>query len=109
VRRLGSGAQIGHRGQYLSERDIRLESDLGPYVQNALNGHEYILGSIDTGFGALCASHRYPYLSTVNYVGIGDEDNSNGGERLVFFHELYASAVVTFTQPVRLIPDSGKL
>ncbi len=53
---------------------------LAPYVQDSLNELEYVMGSINTTYGALRASHGYPDPWNVKYFEIGNEDNLSGGE-----------------------------
>ena len=55
------------------------EADLGPYVDDALNELEFVLGNTSTTYGALRASLGYPDPWIVNYIEIGNEDNLNGG------------------------------
>lgn len=55
------------------------ESELGPYVQDALDELEFVTGPVDSKFGALRAEYGHPLPWTVKYVEIGNEDNLNGG------------------------------
>ncbi|KAF2656719.1 glycoside hydrolase family 51 protein [Lophiostoma macrostomum CBS 122681] len=56
------------------------EADLQPYIDDALNELEFIMGDTSTTYGALRASLGYPDPWTIRYVEIGNEDNlSNGG------------------------------
>lgn len=55
------------------------EADLEPYVQDALNELEFIMGDTSTTYGALRASLGYPDGWTIKYLEIGNEDNLNSG------------------------------
>lgn len=61
-------------GKYLNKTYIA-QADLQPYVDDALNELEYVLGSTDTTYGALRASHGYPDPWDVTWVEIGNEDS----------------------------------
>jgi alpha-N-arabinofuranosidase len=54
------------------------EADLGPYVQDTLNELEYVMGSTNTKYGALRASHGHPKPFDLKYVEIGNEDFFSG-------------------------------
>jgi alpha-N-arabinofuranosidase len=59
--------------QYLSE------SQLQPYIQEALDAIEFITGSNNTQYGALRASLGHPTPWKLKYVEIGNEDSLNDG------------------------------
>jgi len=59
---------------------IIAQNMLAPYVQDSLNELEYVMGSVNTTYGALRASHGYPDPWKVKYFEIGNEDNLSGGE-----------------------------
>jgi len=63
--------------------DSITEDQLQPYVDDVMNELEYILGGVDTTYGALRASHGYPNPWKLNYVEIGNEDYLTGGEGYV--------------------------
>ena len=65
-------------GHYLDNSSLS-EPDLQPYIQDSLNELEYVLGSVDTTYGALRASHGYPNPWSLSYVEIGNEDNLSDG------------------------------
>lgn len=66
-------------GFYL-EGPVVSETDLEPYVQDALNELEFIMGDASTEYGALRASLGYPDpIMQIKYVEIGNEDNFGGG------------------------------
>ncbi|ORY07778.1 glycoside hydrolase superfamily [Clohesyomyces aquaticus] len=52
---------------------------LQPYIDDALNELEFIMGSTETKYGALRASLGYPDPWTIKYVEVGNEDNLGGG------------------------------
>lgn len=56
------------------------KEDLAPYVEDALNELEFLLGDISTKYGALRASLGYPEPWKIKYVEVGNEDNLAGGK-----------------------------
>lgn len=52
---------------------------LTPYVDDALNELEFLLGSTSTTYGALRASYGHPAPYTIPYIEIGNEDNVYSG------------------------------
>lgn len=50
--------------------DAISEADLGPYVEEAMNELEFIMGSTSTKYGALRASLGYPNPWKINYVEV---------------------------------------
>jgi alpha-N-arabinofuranosidase len=61
------------------DTEVVSEDDIQPYVQNALNELEFLLGDTSTTYGALRASLGYPEPFSVKYVEVGNEDNLNNG------------------------------
>jgi len=59
------------------------QDQLQPYIDDAMNELEYIMGGVNTKYGALRASHGYPDPWKVNYVEIGNEDYLTNGEACV--------------------------
>lgn len=59
--------------------DIVPETELGVYVQDALDELEFLMGSVDTEYGALRASLGHPEPWVIKYVEVGNEDGLNGG------------------------------
>lgn len=59
--------------------DLIPENELHVFVQDALNELEFLMGSVDTEYGALRASIGHPEPWTIRYVEIGNEDNLNNG------------------------------
>lgn len=61
---------------YISPPDVISSDDLQPYVQDALNELEFILGAPNsTAYGSLRASLGHPQPWTLKYVEIGNEDH----------------------------------
>jgi len=81
-------------GHYLDNSSLS-EPDLQPYIQDSLNELEYVLGSVDTTYGALRASHGYPNPWSLSYVEIGNEDNLSDGlpTYTAYRWEDYANAI----------------
>jgi len=67
-------------GLYL-DGEIVPQNQLQPYVDEALNAIEYIIGNTSTPMGALRALHGHPQPWKLKYVEVGNEDNLNGGGR----------------------------
>ncbi|RAL64970.1 hypothetical protein DID88_001560 [Monilinia fructigena] len=65
---------------YKTPANVVPEEDLQPYVDDALNELEFLLGDTSTTYGALRASLGYPDPWKINYVEVGNEDNLGGGE-----------------------------
>ncbi len=55
------------------------ETDLGPYVQDALDQIEYAIGPVTSTWGARRAADGHPAPFPVPYIEIGNEDELNGG------------------------------
>jgi alpha-N-arabinofuranosidase len=52
---------------------------LKPWVADTMNELEFLLGSVNTTYGALRASLGYPKPFHLQYVEVGNEDNLNNG------------------------------
>ncbi|KAH8650136.1 alpha-L-arabinofuranosidase [Xylariales sp. PMI_506] len=59
--------------------DITPEDELQPFIDDALNEIEFIVGSTDTTWGSLRAQYGHPEPFTLNYVEVGNEDWLVGG------------------------------
>lgn len=67
-------------GHYLDGFSVS-EAGLQPYIDDALNELEYILGDASTHWGAIRVANGFPDPHKLFYVEIGNEDNlSNGSE-----------------------------
>ena len=60
--------------------DVVPESQIGLYVEEAMNELEFIMGPVSSKYGALRASLGNPRPWTIKYVEIGNEDNLGGSE-----------------------------
>lgn len=67
-------------GHYLDGTSVA-EADLQPYIDDALNELEYILGDASTTWGAQRIKNGYPNPHSLFYVEIGNEDNLSNGSR----------------------------
>lgn len=65
-------------GLYL-DGTIISEADLQPYVQDALDELEFLMGDASTTFGAQRVALGYPEPFPIKFVEVGNEDNLNGG------------------------------
>ena len=72
----------------MSHREVVPMSEMGPYVQEALDAIEYAMGPVSSKWGALRAKNGHPQPFKLKYVQIGNE---NGGpaynERFKLFSE----------------------
>lgn len=66
-------------GEYL-DGTIVAEADLAPYVQDALDELEFLMGDASTTYGAQRIALGYPEPFDIKFVEVGNEDNLNGGE-----------------------------
>jgi alpha-L-arabinofuranosidase len=89
------------------------QSQLQPYVQDALDELQYATGSVDTPWGALRARDGHPKPFTVNYVEVGNEDffdrsGSYNAYRYPMFYDAIRAAYpqmnVVATTPVTARP-----
>ncbi|SPQ21402.1 d7654c19-7073-4ed9-a2be-fd1299e158c5 [Thermothielavioides terrestris] len=65
-------------GLYL-DGEVVSEADLAPFVQDALNELEFLMGDVSTPYGAMRAKLGYPKPWKIKFVEIGNEDNLWGG------------------------------
>ncbi|KAL1306356.1 hypothetical protein AAFC00_005070 [Neodothiora populina] len=75
---------------------------LQPFVNDALNELEYLMGDTSTTWGALRASHGYPDPFDIPYVEIGNEDFLNNGletyqDRFNLFYDAFHQAYPNIT------------
>lgn len=84
-------------GEYL-DGTIISEDDLEPYVQDALNELEFLMGDSSTTYGAQRIALGYTDPFNIKFVEVGNEDNLNGGEetyidyRFKMFYGVYYSS-----------------
>lgn len=65
-------------GHYLDNETIP-KSELQPYVEDALNELEFLMGDISTKWGSYRAELGYPEPFVVNFVEVGNEDSLSNG------------------------------
>lgn len=75
---------------------------LDPYVDDALNELEFLLGSTSTTWGALRASYGQTAPYTITHLEIGNEDNLSGGcatyaSRFMQFYDAIHAAYPSIT------------
>ncbi|CAI8608833.1 unnamed protein product [Vicia faba] len=58
----------------ISHHDEIYTSAISPFVQEALDGIEFAIGSVESKWGSLRASMGHPKPFDLRYVGIGNED-----------------------------------
>jgi alpha-L-arabinofuranosidase len=63
-----------YAGYSLAQEHVSAGADLDPYVQDALDELEYVMGGTDTIWGAARAKDGHPNPFKLTYVEIGNED-----------------------------------
>jgi alpha-N-arabinofuranosidase len=93
----------------VSPPDVITEDQLDPYVQEVLNELEFIMGPVNSTFGALRASIGFPDPWTINYVEIGNEDNLGGAETSYseYRYPAFASAITAQYPHITPISSTG--
>ena len=69
------GESLGGNGT----TNIVPQDQLGPYVQDALDEIQYMIGGTDTPWGAKRAANGHSAPYPLPYIEVGNEDNLNGG------------------------------
>ncbi|MFD8974899.1 AbfB domain-containing protein [Streptomyces sp. NPDC059593] len=72
--RMGAEPVLGVFAGYTLDGHAVAERDLGPYVRDALDEIEYVIGSTSTVWGARRAADGHPAPFRLKYVEIGNED-----------------------------------
>lgn len=103
-----------YAGYSLGGQVVKPGPDLEPYVQEALEEIEYVMGGPETRWGALRAKHGHPAPFPLRYVEVGNEDNFDRARtydgRFAQFYkaikEKYPKIQVIATMPVKgVTPD----
>jgi alpha-L-arabinofuranosidase len=103
-----------YAGYSMAQEHVNPGSDLDPYVQDALDEIEYVIGGPDTKWGAVRAKDGHPEPFHLNYVEIGNEDffdhsGSYDGRYAQFYKAIkakYPDLQLIATTPVKNIrPD----
>jgi alpha-N-arabinofuranosidase len=76
-----------YAGYSLMGEHVNPGADLGPYVQDAMDELEYVMGSADTKWGAERVKDGHPEPFKLTYVEIGNEDQF---DRSGSYEERYA-------------------
>jgi alpha-N-arabinofuranosidase len=63
-----------YAGYSLDGKSVKAGPDLEPYVQDALDEIEYVIGDTDTAWGAQRAKDGHPAPFNLHYVEVGNED-----------------------------------
>jgi alpha-N-arabinofuranosidase len=63
-----------YAGYSLDGKYVKAGPDLEPYVQDALDEIEYVIGGTDTAWGAQRAKDGHPAPFNLHYVEVGNED-----------------------------------
>jgi alpha-L-arabinofuranosidase len=59
--------------------EVVSQGALEPYVEDVMNELEFLMGSVDTTYGALRAAYGHPEPWNIKYVEVGNEDMYFGG------------------------------
>ncbi|QNI32705.1 alpha-N-arabinofuranosidase [Alloacidobacterium dinghuense] len=103
-----------YAGYSMAQEHVNPGTDLDPYVQDALDEIEYVVGGTDTKWGAVRAKNGHPEPFQLNYVEIGNEDffdrsGSYDGRYAQFYKVIkakYPDLQLIATTPVKSIrPD----
>jgi alpha-N-arabinofuranosidase len=103
-----------YAGYALKHDYIKPGSDLEPYVQDALDEIEYVIGDTNTTWGARRAKDRHPAPFPLRYVEVGNEDQfdrsgSYDGRFTQFFDAIKAKypqlEIIATTRVTNRIPD----
>ncbi|WP_161557863.1 alpha-L-arabinofuranosidase C-terminal domain-containing protein [Micromonospora sicca] len=84
-------------------REIVPEADLGPYVEDALDLIEYVIGPVTSPWRARRAADGHPEPFATPLIEIGNEDNARGGSssynayRYARFHDAIKAAYPQIT------------
>ena len=72
----------------VAHSDFQPYTDLGGYIQDALDALEYANGVVTTTFGAMRAANGHPEPFNINYVEIGNENSwgDNYSNRFTLFY-----------------------
>jgi alpha-L-arabinofuranosidase len=72
----------------VAHNDFQPYTDLGGYIQEALDALEYANGAVTTTYGAMRAANGHPEPFNVNYVEIGNENSwgDNYSNRFTLFY-----------------------
>jgi alpha-L-arabinofuranosidase len=102
-------------GLYL-DRTIISQSALQPYVTDAMNELEFLMGDSSTTYGKQRIAFGYPNPFPVKYVEVGNEDNLNNGQSsynsyrfMMFYNAIKAKypAMVVIASTPALNPQPG--
>ena len=101
-------------GYALKHDYIKPGPDLEPYVQDALDEIEYIIGDTNTAWGALRARDGHPAPFPLHYIEVGNEDwfdrsGSYDGRFTQFFNAIKAKypqlQIIATTKVKSSVPD----
>ncbi|KAH8804445.1 glycoside hydrolase superfamily [Xylogone sp. PMI_703] len=93
-----------------TDPDVIPESEIGLYVQDALNELEFIMGGVHTKYGALRASLGHPSPWKINYVEIGNEDNlSDPASYTAYRFRAFYDAIHAAYPSITLLSSTGDL
>jgi len=103
-----------YAGYSMQQEHVNPGPDLEPYVQDALDEIEYVIGGADTKWGSVRVKNGHPAPFKLTYVEIGNEDNfdksgSYDGRYAQFYKAIkakYPDLQLIATMPVKGIrPD----
>lgn len=100
TQKLTSPSVLAVWGGYYLDHTVLSNASLQYYVQDALDELEFLMGPVDSEYGALRAKLGYPEPWTIKYVEVGNEDNlGDGGDSYAsyrfsdFYYAIHAKYV----------------
>jgi alpha-L-arabinofuranosidase len=103
-----------YAGYSMQQEHVNPGPDLDPYVQDALEEIEYVIGAPDTKWGAVRAQNGHPEPFKMTYVEVGNEDffdksGSYDGRYAQYYKAIkakYPNLQIIATTPVKgITPD----
>ena len=96
---IGAEPLLAVFGGYVLNRDYLTGDNLKPFVQDALDEIEYVVGGPDTKWGAQRVKDGHPEPFNLNYVEIGNEDwFDNSGSYTERYKQFYDAIKANYPQ-----------
>jgi len=95
-----------YAGYSLDGKHVNPGSDLAPYVQDALDEIQYLIGSTSTTWGARRAANGHPAPFSLSYVEVGNEDFFDGSGSYIGRFAQFADAIRETYPTLKLIGTS---
>jgi alpha-L-arabinofuranosidase len=100
-----------YAGYSLQQEHVNPGPELARYVDDALDEIEYVIGGLETKWGAMRAQNGHPRPFQLNYIEVGNEDyfdhsGSYDGRFAQFYHAIkakYPDLQIIATAPVKSV------